>query len=370
MTTWGRVATVLAVFLGAQLSPAQVDARAPAPAPFAQCSPGYHSAWLDQSAYPSLAPGQIATVTIRFRNIGCETWGTNLRLGTSTPTPGQNQPSVLGGATGCPTVTNWAACDRIAPESYNIGYNGIAAFTFQVKGQPSAGSARVYLRPLIETVAWMEDQGVYMQVDTLICTNRALHDDVARYVITTAAANATIMSSSILEYDPYYTAFNRTGTNASVLLVRQGTPFQWAQLGWTKHAQGGPIEREVFTEFFVSPTDNRWQFWPAEPVGTETWYQIQFAAPDRFDFFVKGAWRHFEAGMLPPNDVQAFGETHDWADQMPGGVNNHVRFVNTQYYAGGWVTLTSPLTVHEPSIHAGSNPSLGRYESWDKGCAN
>lgn len=43
----------------------------------------------------------------------------------------------------------------------------------------------------------MEDQGIHVQVDTLICTNRSLHDNDARYAITMAnAPNVTTISRS------------------------------------------------------------------------------------------------------------------------------------------------------------------------------
>jgi hypothetical protein len=209
-----------------------------------------------------------------------------------------------------------------------------------------------------------------MQVNTLICTNRSPHDTAARFVATTSAVpGITIISSSILEYDPFYTAVNGTGSMASVML-NNGTA-QWAQLGWAKHSQNGPVAREVFVEFFLSPLQNSWQFWPGEALGTETWYQIQYTAPATFDFFVRGVFRTQRLGAMTLTGYEVFGETHDLVDQMPGGVNSHVRFVNTQYNSGGqWTFVTSPILPSDPVVHAGTNPSLGRYEIWDTACAN
>lgn len=133
------------------------------PAPLAACLPGYHSAWWSQSDFPELNAGQTATVTITFQNTGCNTWGTALRLGTWNPIPGQDVDSNLCDLT---TGSGWEGCHRIVPDSFNIGYLGYARFTFRVKAPAGRGSYRVYVRPLIEAVQWMEDEGVYMEVAT------------------------------------------------------------------------------------------------------------------------------------------------------------------------------------------------------------
>ena len=64
-------------------------------------------------------------------------------------------------------------------------------------------------------------------------------------------------------------------------------------------------------------------------------------------------------------------ETHDYVDQMPGGVNQHVTFDNSQYQAGsGPVFMTSPIVADTSGPFNGTNPSTGHYEIWDGSCAN
>ena len=346
----------------------------PLTAPLAACIAGLHSAWVSQSSFPNLSPGQTKTVEIDFQNIGCETWDSRVRLGTWNPIPGQDQPSVLGGASGCSVVTDWVACNRIAPNNgSSFGYGATAKFVFTLKAPASAGTYYVYLRPLIEGVQWMEDQGVYMQVNDLICTNRSPHDNGARQTHTAAGVSGiTIISSSILEYDPVYTGFNDTGTNASILLVNQGPPQQWAQLGWIKSKLDGAVtRREVFLEFNISwPSQNYFQFWPARTVGTATWYQIQYAGNSVFDFFVGGSLFSEKSGWGPPSEYQMIGETHDYEDQGPGALNQHVTFDSSQYYAGGWVNVTSAMYADTSVPWGFSNPWTGHYEMWDGSCAN
>jgi hypothetical protein len=312
-------------------------------------------------------------VWIEFLNTGCNTWDSRLRLGTWNPIPGQDQPSVLGGAAGCAVVTNWSACNRIAPSNgSSFAYGSIARFTFTLKAPALAGTYYVYLRPLIEGVAWMEDQGVYMRVSDLVCTSRSPHDNGARQVHTSlGVSNLTIISSSILEYDPYYTGYNSTGTNASVLLVRQTPTLQWAQLGWIKSKiDGGVIRREVFLEFWIDAAHNYFQFWAAKPLGTATWYEIVYSASTTYDFYVGGTYYSTKIGIQAPQEYQMIGETHDLVDQMPGAVNQHVYFDSSQYYAGGWVNVTSPIIADTSAPYGASNPWTGRYEMWDGSCAN
>jgi hypothetical protein len=330
---------------------------------------GYHSAWWSQSPYPQLAPGQTASVNIQFQNTGCNTWGSNVRIGTWNPIPGQDQSSNLGGASGCPVVTDWSACNRVAPSNgSSFAYGQIAIFTFTVKAPASLGTYKVYFRPLIEGVTWMEDQGVFMQVSTLICTSRNTHDNTARYAATTGGVTGiTGISSSILEYDPYYTGFNATGTNASIMLTLNDIS-KWAQLGWMKSKiDGGVVRREVFLERFFSSSDNTFQFWPAKPLDTSTWYEILWTSPSTWDFFVGGTFYSRLTKTFTPQLYEVFGETHDAVDQMPGGVNKHVTFVNRQYFPGP-VFVTSSIFTNPP--YAVSNPSTARYEIWDTACAN
>lgn len=75
---------------------------------------------------------------------------------------------------------------------------------------------------------------------------RSPHDNTARYVATAANVSGVDgISSSILEYDPYYSAYNAAGTNSSVVLTKPDIS-QWAQLGWiVSQIDGGVVRREV-----------------------------------------------------------------------------------------------------------------------------
>jgi glucose/arabinose dehydrogenase len=122
--------------------------------------PGFHSAWVSQSPYPTLPPGQVsAPLSIVFRNTGTQTWtkgvlGLEARLGI-------NQDD----AQWAPLGVNWMSANRVAAQgeaSVPAGAN--ATFTFQVRAPQTAGIYSLHLRPVIDGSSWMEDQGVFLTI--------------------------------------------------------------------------------------------------------------------------------------------------------------------------------------------------------------
>jgi hypothetical protein len=142
----------------------------PPPASVPSGIPGFHAAWYGQSGYPTLCPGQAARAVVAFYNSGSLGWMRApehyAALGNWAPSPGQDQPSILGGdgTHGTPN-TRFAGYPRPAamPGDY-IGPGQVAWFQFTVKAPMTPGIYRFYLRPLIEYVQWMEDYGVFWQV--------------------------------------------------------------------------------------------------------------------------------------------------------------------------------------------------------------
>ena len=122
--------------------------------------PGFHSAWVSQSPYPTLQPGQVSTpLTIVFRNTGTQTWtkgvlGQEARLGI-------NQDD----AQWAPLGVNWLAANRVAAQTETtVPPGGNGTFTFQVRAPQTAGTYLLHLRPVIDGTAWMEDQGVFLAI--------------------------------------------------------------------------------------------------------------------------------------------------------------------------------------------------------------
>jgi hypothetical protein len=146
----------------------------PPPARLPAGVPGFHAQWYGQSGYPTLCPGERSVATVAYYNSGSLGWvsgrmGEVAYLGTWGPEPGQDRATPLGGdgQLGSP-ATGWPRYNRIAiqPAAY-VGPGQVAWFQFTIQAPPQSGTYRLYLRPLIEGAAWMEDFGVFWMVTVL-----------------------------------------------------------------------------------------------------------------------------------------------------------------------------------------------------------
>ena len=197
------------------------------------------------------------------------------------------------------------------------------------------------------------------------------HDNAARYAITAKTVSGiTGVSASILEYNPYYSGSNGTGTNATIMLLKRN-PTQWGQLGWFKSKiDNGTIQRQVGVEYYISASDNRWYFWPGKTVGSTTPYKILYDAPV-WKFYASGVGLTFQSAIPAPTEYQLFGETHDLADQMPGGTGAHEKFTFGFYYTGAGHTshvMTSAITT-DTTYYGVKKVADGKYDIWDKACS-
>jgi uncharacterized protein YkwD len=133
----------------------------PPPAP----DNGLHSAWVSQTALPAMQPATTQAVTLRFRNSGTKTWtkgvaGSQVALGINGD---DTSFSALGMSIG------WPSANRVAVQTESaVPPGGIGSFTFVVKAPFSGGLVRIPLRPVVDGVAWLEDQGVVVPVVTTV----------------------------------------------------------------------------------------------------------------------------------------------------------------------------------------------------------
>jgi hypothetical protein len=122
---------------------------------------GYHSAWAGQSAYPMLRANEVSEpLTISFTNRGTRAWvqgatGEQANLGIG----GDDQSwSALG--------VSWLSANRPARQSESVVAPGaVGSFTFQIRAPSTPGTYAIYLRPVIDGVTWMEDDGVFLIID-------------------------------------------------------------------------------------------------------------------------------------------------------------------------------------------------------------
>ncbi|MEX2045828.1 MAG: CAP domain-containing protein [Chloroflexota bacterium] len=146
---------------GATISGGSGGSGAPSPA----TDNGLHSAWVDQTAVPALQPAATQSVTLRFRNSGTKTWqkgvsGSQVALGV---TGDRTTYSALGMNVG------WPSANRVAIQNESsVAPGGIGSFTFVVRVPFSAGLVSIPVRPVVDGVAWLEDQGVVVSVVTIV----------------------------------------------------------------------------------------------------------------------------------------------------------------------------------------------------------
>jgi hypothetical protein len=172
------------------------------------------------------------------------------------------------------------------------------------------------------------------------------------------------------EYDPYYTGQNRTGSLMSVMLDNGS---YWAQLGWIKDKQSGSIKREIFVEHVDGFGNNLWFFWAQKPVGSITGYKITFDSSNHhFHYYVDGSeYANLGASFSwSPTRWEIFGETHDRADQMPGGYNGHAHFSNSQFRQSGSWQVANATPHSDGTINKATHPWAGAYDIWDTACAS
>jgi hypothetical protein len=186
---------------------------------------GLHSAWASQTQLPAMQPAAASQVTLLFRNTGTKTWtkgvaGSQVALGV-------NGDSAAFSAMGM--NVGWPSANRVAVQNEaSVGPGAVASFTFTVKAPFSAGTVRIPLRPVIDGVAWLEDQGVFVPVTTVV-------DYHSRWVSESAFPTLRVGQQS----GPLSIVFRNAGSESWVrgtlgqearLAVNQDNA-QWAALG-------------------------------------------------------------------------------------------------------------------------------------------
>ena len=121
--------------------------------------PDYHATFYGESSFPTVAPGQTAEWVIAFTNTGRTGWSltsaTAARLGTWSP---QDAPSVL-------VSPAWISPNRPAEQTTTwVGPGQQAWFRVQLHAPSVPGTYRLYLRPVIDGVEWLENVGAYVDV--------------------------------------------------------------------------------------------------------------------------------------------------------------------------------------------------------------
>lgn len=130
--------------------------------------PGFHSRWVSQSPWPTMQAGSVSEpYTVAFRNAGTRSW----RRGVA------NEQANLGivgdDRSFAAWSVDWPTPDRVAIQTESTVAPGAnATFTFRFRAPTANGTYRIGLRPVIDGVTWMEDEGVFLLVTVTGGTSR------------------------------------------------------------------------------------------------------------------------------------------------------------------------------------------------------
>lgn len=108
--------------------------------------------------------GKSEQVELKIKNIGTATWynyGAHpVRLGTARPLDRNNSAIKAH-----PSTNNWLSDNRPASmKEREVKPGEIATFVFTITGPSTPGVYKEYFRPVVESVQWMEDFGIYWEI--------------------------------------------------------------------------------------------------------------------------------------------------------------------------------------------------------------
>ncbi len=159
----------------------------------------YSAAFVGQAPYPTLTPGSTADLWVELRNTGNVTWNAATanaaKLGTSVPL---DRGSIF-------YDSSWPATNRVAVVSpAQVAPGEIGKFNFKIHAPDKTGVYKEYFRPLIENVTWMNDLGIYFQIEVaqeVVITNpiRVGLTPIESPVTVTASSYAVRQGDTLLK---------------------------------------------------------------------------------------------------------------------------------------------------------------------------
>jgi hypothetical protein len=131
----------------------------PTPRPTPPSAAALHSKLVSRSTDPTIGIGTVATLTLTFSNAGTASW---VRGGPSEARLGVKEEDRTFVNLGM--AVDWPHPARPAVQREpSVAPGQTATMSFAVRGV-QAGVFRLQLRPVVEGVAWMEDEGIVVVV--------------------------------------------------------------------------------------------------------------------------------------------------------------------------------------------------------------
>ena len=121
---------------------------------------GYHARWTAQSPDPIVTAGEETTLVVALENTGSRGWRRGVSdqqatLGTSDPQDAE-RPEL---------AADWLSANRVTSTTTEyVGPGEVGWFAFAVHAPTTAGDYRLALRPVVEGVTWLEDDGIFFTI--------------------------------------------------------------------------------------------------------------------------------------------------------------------------------------------------------------
>lgn len=124
--------------------------------------PVYSYDIVDKSPNPRMKLGEKASISVKARNTGNQVWessgGTPVYLGTSRPIDREPVFYKAGNR-------GWFSGTRVMMDKKKVKPGDIVNFTFQLTAPDKSGVYREFFTPVIDNVKWLEDKGIYWDVE-------------------------------------------------------------------------------------------------------------------------------------------------------------------------------------------------------------
>ncbi|MFA4930514.1 MAG: S8 family serine peptidase [Patescibacteria group bacterium] len=132
----------------------------PDPDPIDVYGSNYLAQWKQQSNYWVMKPGETRTLWVEIENTGDALWLQNGANAVHLGTDRSMDRGSLFYESG-----SWLSNNRIAMSSVEVKPGEIARFEFTIKAPNQVGAYREYFRPVAENIAWMNDMGIYWELE-------------------------------------------------------------------------------------------------------------------------------------------------------------------------------------------------------------
>ncbi len=132
---------------------------------YSQTDSAYSYSIVSQNAYPTIKPGSSYNFILIVRNTGTQTWQKNkVNLGTSHP-----QDRISGFIRGGGNPSGWISQNRIQFQESSVAPGAIATYSFYMQAPTtmSAGSYQEYFQLVADGVEWMQDYGIYWNINVV-----------------------------------------------------------------------------------------------------------------------------------------------------------------------------------------------------------